>query len=296
LSKQHTYDDVVEKVAEKLGLDDPSKLRLTSHNCYSQQPKPQPIKYRGVDHLSDMLVHYNQTSDILYYEVLDIPLPELQGLKTLKVAFHHATKEEVVIHNIRLPKQSTVGDVINELKTKVELSHPDAELRLLEVFYHKIYKIFPSTERIENINDQYWTLRAEEIPEEEKNIGPNDRLILVYHFAKETGQNQQVQNFGEPFFLVIHEGETLEEIKNRIQKKLHVSDEDFAKWKFAFMSMGRPEYLQDTDVVYNRFQRRDVYGAFEQYLGLEHADTTPKRAYAANQNRHAYEKPVKIYN
>jgi ubiquitin carboxyl-terminal hydrolase 7 len=30
-------------------------------------------------------------------------------------------------------------------------------------------------------------------------------------------------------------------------------------------------------------QRRDVYGAFEQYLGLEHADTTPKRAYAANQ-------------
>lgn len=29
-----------------------------------------------------------------------------------------------------------------------------------------------------------------QIPEEEKNIGPNDRLILVYHFAKETGQNQ----------------------------------------------------------------------------------------------------------
>jgi membrane protease subunit (stomatin/prohibitin family) len=37
-----------------------------------------------------------QTSDILYYEVLDIPLPELQFLKTLKVAFHHATKEEVL--------------------------------------------------------------------------------------------------------------------------------------------------------------------------------------------------------
>lgn len=36
-----------------------------------------------------------QTSDILYYEVLDIPLPELQGLKNLKVAFHHATKDEV---------------------------------------------------------------------------------------------------------------------------------------------------------------------------------------------------------
>ncbi|KAG0501915.1 hypothetical protein HPP92_001987 [Vanilla planifolia] len=298
LSKLHTYDDVVERVAGRLGLDDPSKIRLTSHNCYSQQPKPQPIKYRGVEHLSDMLVHYNQMSDILYYEVLDIPLPELQGLKTLKVAFHHATKDEIVIHSIRLPKNSVVGDVINDLRTKVELSHPNAELRLLEVFYHKIYKIFPPSEKIENINDQYWTLRAEEIPEEEKNLGPHDRLIHVYHFMKDPNPNQmQVQNFGEPFFLVIHDGETLSDVKLRIQKKLQVPDDDFSKWKFAFLSLGRPEYLQDSDIVSSRFQRRDVYGAWEQYLGCEHSDTTPKRAYQANQNRHhAFEKPVKIYN
>ncbi|KAI9116771.1 hypothetical protein K1719_012137 [Acacia pycnantha] len=296
MSKLYTYDDVVERVAQQLGLDDPSKIRLTTHNCYSQQPKPQAIKYRGMDHLSDMLLHYNQTSDILYYEVLDIPLPELQGLKTLKVAFHHATKDEVVIHTIRLPKQSAVGDVLDDLKTKVELSHPNAELRLLEVFYHKIYKVFPPNEKIENINDQYWTLRAEEIPEEEKNLGPHDRLIHVYHFNKDTAQNQmQIQNFGDPFFLVIHEGETLAEIKVRIQKKLQVSDEEFAKWKFAFLSLGRPEYLQDSDIISTRFQRRDVYGAWEQYLGLEHTDNAPKR-YAVNQSRHTYEKPVKIYN
>ncbi|KAJ3697580.1 hypothetical protein LUZ61_001285 [Rhynchospora tenuis] len=296
LSKLHTYDDVVERVAGHIGLDDPAKIRLTSHNCYSQQPKPQPIRYRGVEHLSDMLIHYNQTSDILYYEVLDIPLPELQGLKTLKVAFHHSTKDEVVSHSIRLPKNSTVGDVINDLKSKVELSRPDAELRLLEGFYHKIYKIFPSHEKIENINDQYWTLRAEEIPAEEANLGPQDRLIHVYHFMKDPSQNQQVQNFGEPFLLVIHEGETLAEVRTRIQKKLQVLDEEFSKWKFAFLSMNRPDYLKDGDVISSRFQRRDVYGAWEQYLGLEHTDTAPKRPLIANQNRHTYEKPVKIYN
>ncbi|XP_060172932.1 ubiquitin C-terminal hydrolase 13-like isoform X1 [Lycium barbarum] len=297
LSRISTYDEVVGRVARQRNLDDPSKIRLTSHNCYSQQPKPQPIKYRGVDTLADMLVHYNQTSDILYYEVLDIPLPELQGLKTLRVAFHHATKDEVVIHTMRLPKQSTVGDVINDLKGKVELSHPDAELRLLEVFYHKIYKIFPTTEKIENINDQYWTLRAEEIPEEEKNLGTHDRLIHVYHFNKEAAQNQmQIQNFGEPFLLVIHKSETLAEVKVRIQKKLQVPEEDFAKWKFAFLSLGRPEYLEDSDILSSRFQRRDSCGAWEQYLGLEHADGAPKRTHAAHQNRHSYEKPVKIYN
>ncbi|GAU36434.1 hypothetical protein TSUD_19700 [Trifolium subterraneum] len=262
---------------------------------FKMQPKPQPIKYRGVDHLSDMLVHYNQASDILYYEVLDIPLPELQCLKTLKIAFHHDAKDEVMI--IRLPKLSTVADVINDLKSKVDLSHPDAELRLLEVFNHKIYKIFHVNENIENINDHYWTLRAEEgpsvetifnfwvshlsfplvllqfqrhpymiylvspmqqmfnIPEEEKNLGPHDRMIHVYHFLKDTAQNQMhVQNFGDPFFLVIHEGEALAEVKLRVQKKLQVPNEEFLKWKFAFVSLGRPEYLQDSDIISSRFQ------------------------------------------
>ncbi|KAH8955666.1 hypothetical protein BDL97_08G152600 [Sphagnum fallax] len=296
LSKQHTYDDVVERVATRLGLEDPSKVRLTSHNCYSQQPKPQPIKYRGVEHLSDMLVHYNQTSDVLYFEALDLPLPELQGLKTLKVAFHNSKTEELSVHNIRLPKQSTVGDVIVELKDKVEISSPKAELRILEVFYHKIYKIFPLNEKIENINDQYWTLRAEEIPEEEKDLGAHDRLIHVYHFSRDASQNHMVQNFGEPFFLVVHETETLAEVKQCIQRKLEIPYEEFSKWNFAFVSLGRPEYLQDSDVVASRFLKRDAYGAWEHYLGLEHTDSTPKRSHTSNQNRHNFEKPVKIYN
>ncbi|CAM6108023.1 unnamed protein product [Calypogeia fissa] len=277
LSKQHTYDDVVEKVAEQLVLEDASKIRLTSHNCYSQQPKPQPIKYRGVERLSDMLVHYNKTSDILYFETLDLPLPELQGLKTLKIAFHNAKTEELSKHNIRLPKQSTVGDVINELKGKVELSSPKAELRILEVFYHKIYK------KIENINDQYWILRAEEIPEEEKELGPQDRLIHVYHFTRDASQSHMVQNSGEPFRLAVRENETLVDAKERIRKKLQVADEEFAKWKFAFVSLGRAEYLQDGDVVANRFPKGNTYGAWEHYLGLEHTDSAPKRSHQSNQ-------------
>ncbi|XP_071709501.1 ubiquitin C-terminal hydrolase 13-like isoform X2 [Rutidosis leptorrhynchoides] len=305
LSKLHTYDDVVERVAGKLNMDGSSKIRLTPHNFYSQQPKPDPIKYRVPEHLLHMLGHDhdNQVSDILYYEVLDIPLPELQSLKTLKIGFHHATKQKPDIHNIRLPNESRVGEVVNVIKDKVyfELFDPDAELRLLGLFDHKIYKIFHVNEKIENINDQYWTLRAEEVPEEEKYVGSEDRLIHVYHFTKEAAQNQmvhnQVKNFGEPFFLKIHENETLADVKVRIQRKLEVPYEEFSKWKFAFVSLGRPEYLQDSDVVSNRFQRGDVYGAWEHYLGLEHSDTTtPKRPSTANQNHHTYEKPLKIYN
>ncbi len=42
-----------------------------------------------------------QTSDVLYFEALDLPLPELQGLKTLKVAFHNSKTEEVGYPTLR---------------------------------------------------------------------------------------------------------------------------------------------------------------------------------------------------
>ncbi|KAI3924448.1 hypothetical protein MKW98_032649 [Papaver atlanticum] len=273
LSKVLTYDNVTERVAQHLGLDDPTKIRLTPHNCYSQQPKAQAIKYQGFDHLSEVLIHHNQISNILYYEVLDIPLPVLQGLKTLNVSFHDA-KKDTVIHRIRLPNKSTVGDVINDLKTKVELSHPNAELRLLKVFNHMIHKVFPLSEKIENIKDQYFTLRAEEILEEEKNLGPRDCLVHVYHFTKDASQTQKVKNFGKPFLLTIHEGETLAEVKLRIRKKLNVPDEEFAEWKFAILSLGQSDYLRDLEIVSNRFLGRDIFGASDQYLGLEHSDSS----------------------
>lgn len=33
--------------------------------------------------------------DILYYDILDIPLPELESMRSLKVAFQNAANHEV---------------------------------------------------------------------------------------------------------------------------------------------------------------------------------------------------------
>jgi len=294
LSKRFTYDDVVEKVAHQLGLDEPSKIRLTQHNPYSHQPKPHHIKYRGVNYLSDMLQHHTQMCDILYYETLDIPLPELEGLKTLRVAFQNATNYEVSFHIMRSPKSNTLFDLIEELKSKVELSCNDAEFRLFEVYLHKIRKVYQPGDTIDSVSDQYGPLRIEEVPEEEKNAGPRDRLVHVYHFFKDNHLNQY---FGEPFFFLIRDGEVLADIKVRIQKRLKIPDEQFLKWKFACVTYSRIEYLQDSDVVLSRFQKqKSVYGPWEHHLGLEHTATTQKRSFLASQNRHSFEKPVKIYN
>lgn len=69
----------MEKVAQKLGVDDPSKIRLTSHNCYSQQPKPQPIKYRGVERLLDMLIHYNQVATLFFISSIGFYASEVEN-------------------------------------------------------------------------------------------------------------------------------------------------------------------------------------------------------------------------
>ncbi|KAL7613951.1 hypothetical protein Lser_V15G08132 [Lactuca serriola] len=115
----------------------------------------------------------------------------------------------------------------------------------------------------------------------------------MFTISPKRTMQMQVQNFGEPFLLIIHENETLASVKIRIQRKLEVHDDEFSMQKFALVFMGRPEYLQDSDAVSTRFQIYMVSGNSTLVW-----NTRPhKRPYfIANQNGHTFEKPVKIYN
>ncbi|GAQ84171.1 Ubiquitin carboxyl-terminal hydrolase [Klebsormidium nitens] len=293
LSKQHSYLDVISALAAHIGLDDPAKLRLSQHNVHTHMPRVAPFKYATNDKLYDMLRGNTSYSDILYYEVLDIPLPDLEKLKTLNVVFANSKVEEVASHQIRIPRTGTVSDLLVELRKKVELSRPDAELRVVEVIMSKIFKILPPGDPVDKISDQYWKIRAEEVPEEELQAGPQDRLLHVYHFRRDKLNKDQAILFGNPFLLVVREEETMGEVKARIKAKLGVKDEDFETWKFAYVNnKASPVYYEDQDLVLGRFPRAG--SIFEApFLGMEHADTGPKRAHVMNSIR---ERPVKIYN
>merc|ERR1719171_1230126 len=108
----------------------------------------------------------------------------------------------------------------------------------MEVFNHRIYKIFGETEEIENINDQYWTIRAEEVAPEEEGAGPEHKLIHVRHFYRDTRMNM-THNFGDPFLLSLGSDETTASVLKRLQVKLSLSDEELAKWKLAVITFGR---------------------------------------------------------
>ena len=341
LSKEDGYDSVVAVLAERLGEVNVNHIRITAHNSFNNGPKPQAISHQGFTRLQDVLTHFQSASDILYYEVLDMPVYEAERLKTLRVSFHNDRTQEVGTHQIRLPKDSTVQAFLLELRRRVEQAEqasggagnsqeeasqavssppflpppapPSSEeegtggegggrgMRLLEVFYNKIYKTFAPDDTIEAINDQYWELRGEFIPEEEKSAGPNDRLVHVHHFTtrgEATQPNSNIQCFGDPFLLLVREDEPLSSVRDRVQQKLRVPDEDFQKWKFAFVSSGPPEYLEDLDTVAAKFPAKKEHSSYSGwdscFLGLEHEDKNPRKA--ANSTRYGYEKPIKIYS
>ncbi|KAI3722121.1 hypothetical protein L2E82_33149 [Cichorium intybus] len=113
-----------------------------------------------------------------------------------------------------------------------QVSLPYAQLRLLQLRCHTIYEVFTITDKIEHLKSEGdWSLRAEEIPEVEKNMGPGDRRIHVYHYTIHTIRDERckVENFGEPFLLVVGENESLASVKVRIQRKLEVPHEEFPK-------------------------------------------------------------------
>ena len=94
LSRDLDYDGVAAALtealrkageAEALGLEDPALLRFTAQQPFVNQPKPQPLKFHGFDTLYSIMSHYNTILETVFYEVLDIPLRDLEQLKTLKV-------------------------------------------------------------------------------------------------------------------------------------------------------------------------------------------------------------------
>lgn len=44
LLREQDYDTVTAALAAKLGLEDPTKIRLTQHNAYSMMPQRAPMK------------------------------------------------------------------------------------------------------------------------------------------------------------------------------------------------------------------------------------------------------------
>lgn len=95
------------------GYRDPGVLRLTTHNTYTSMPLRFAIP-SGRDFLTKPLSHSHPLQ--LYYEVLDMPLEEVEKLKSLRVRQVKANTEVVRNLMIRLPPTATVRDLLDKAR------------------------------------------------------------------------------------------------------------------------------------------------------------------------------------
>lgn len=194
---------------------------------------------------------------------------------------------------VRLPKDRTVAEFLEEVRRQLpDDAHNGAPLRLMEVYHWRIWQLFdPSLpiERYLDSNANTWHLRAEVVPEDQRDLGAEGALhVHCLQVQDKEGNDKVAFPFSDPFIMSIAEGETVGQLKARVQKEMGIPDKEFASWRVVLVvglsfSM---EPLGDDVVVADRLNRTDLaptklYGHAErQMIGFHHENKNPRRTHA----------------
>lgn len=136
---------------------------------------------------------------------------------------------------------------MDEAKKQIEFSEDSAgQFRLLEIVSSRIQHIIPDDIILECLNPAGTkSYRIEEVPKDHAKLEPNEFLLPVAHFQKES-----YQTFGVPFLLKVKnvsyyfgripcifwlfstlpkQKEPFSSVKERIQKKLDIPEKEYEK-------------------------------------------------------------------
>lgn len=222
ISRRITYEQLSEKVGARLDVP-PTYLRFFAVHNQSGMPKA-PLKRNGTQQLLTILnpsntyssMQANARNDAFYFEVLDIPLAELDNKKAIRVSWisEGVTKEEVV--DLLVPKNGNIDDLVDALIKKLKLKSEEeaGRIRVMEVSYSRISREFRREYPVISLNE-YADVLCERVPEEERQLeaggeaqadGDDDgkaervpfELVPCYHF-----HNEPARAHGVPFFFAL---------------------------------------------------------------------------------------------
>ncbi|GAA6033904.1 hypothetical protein NBRC10512_001767 [Rhodotorula toruloides] len=269
LSKKHSYDQLAQLAGEYLKRDW-LKLRFTQANGANGAPKS--IVRRQSNHtVAEMIQpgYMTPTSNLLYYETLDVSIIELETKKSLRITWVGPTNKEENSYPFLLPKNTTMLEVASDhLRKEVKLAAPDTvgsgQIRIFELSNQgRTQRVYSGQEVVRDIPEST-ELYAEEILLEEANAEDDERVVQVYHFNRDPQRAH-----GIPFRFVLRPGEPFSETKLRLQKRTGSSEKDLAKMKFAIIQPAvfkQPAPIQDDDIL------ADHRWADDDLLGMDHPD------------------------
>ncbi|KAI9822475.1 MAG: hypothetical protein M1827_000194 [Pycnora praestabilis] len=271
LSKKMSYDQFAAKVAEQLKAD-PTHIRFSTVNATTSKPKG--VVKRNINSTLQQILtpqysaygNNNQRNDALYFEVLEISLNELETKKNLKITWlsEGITKEETF--DILVAKNGNIADCLPTLQKKANIDDDTVQnIRVYEAHGGKVYKELHEGYSVASVNE-FVTLYAERIPEEDLKLEGGERDINVIHFDKEPNKPH-----GVPFKFIVRPGELFKDTKERLSKRTGIKGKQFEKIKFAVVqrsSYSKPIYLNDDDML------SEIATDKEDLLGLDHVNKT----------------------
>ncbi|KAJ0400385.1 hypothetical protein ATCC90586_011510 [Pythium insidiosum] len=193
----HCYDDLIDAVAARLGLDADKRLylRLFQHSPLSGLPKKTPLrhsKYAGDTKttLEEFLTEYSERTTVMYYEVLSHPITEIEAKKQVLVYFSIYDACFVDPSSPKISRRfeylvaptATVGDLIVQIRQSFQLDR-SIPLRVCEVTHNgalmqgilyedtTLEKYWVPSSGYVTVNDA--ALFVERIPDEELAISDN---------------------------------------------------------------------------------------------------------------------------
>lgn len=262
LSKTMKYDQMSSRVANHLSnsskdedLEYLSKrLRFTGFDPILSGPKRSPFKHDPTLTCSDMLpkTYYMTTMDIIYYEILRVPLADIENKKMFVVFYPTLIGKEFANEMIYVDYEATGLDVfkalaeIGALTLNCTNGIPIVDrLCLLEVSSHRIVREYESMDHIMSIGEYsqvYLHISTEQEYQNERQR--KGFFIRVFQYHKD------VRNaFGIPFKLFIDNQEIFSKTKQTLAARLGLSEREIAKCKFAAIKTSKQPMIIDDETT-----------------------------------------------
>lgn len=288
---------IFKAVGQRINVD-PYEIQFFKSMNYKEVPgTPIAGSYDGT--LKDLLQGKSKTSKrFLFYQRLSMNINELEDKKPFKCMFLLPNMKDLKEMTLYPNKTGNVKTLLDEAAKVIKFTdNSSKKLRICE--QHNFKLVWPaqsettSLDKLQNYCESSTQttsqkfLRIEEIPPDEMNLDEQvETLVPVIHFHKNL-----FTTFGTPILIKVCDQEPFKDVKNRIQKKLNLSQYEWEKYKLATIQNKTVNPVDDNEkVILEKFQSGEE--GQRCYLGLDH---TNKNAYPSSK-LNIFEKSIKIYN
>ena len=201
LDRRSTYSTVARELAKALDAD-AQKLMLTTANPATKQPKD-ALPFSTKMNLEAMVpsippAHeyaYSVNSEsipapLIYYDILDVNLADLEGKKSINVTFLYPTmrEDQQSVITVLVPRSGVASDIAEAILAKNKLENVSCkQIRIYEVMDGKIATVLSEDQTVSGLGEKHGsTVYAEVIPADEVSMDlENDRLLEVVNYHKD---------------------------------------------------------------------------------------------------------------